>query len=197
MEEILKNSGIIIGAIIVYLAPKVEQYLKNRSKKKCFVDNISIDCDINRELLYFVNTYKACRACIIDYSNGSSNYAGLPFNHFTMTYEEVSINTPRVKDSLQKIPLSSVASMLLALEKSSDGYIKATDVDDNEKTTITHRSFGIKTTYNFKIGNSLIDGVVAIAWDDNYEDLDPSKIIDIKARIARIMALRNSIKKHD
>jgi hypothetical protein len=87
--------------------------------------------------------------------------------------------------------------MLLSLEKSIDGYVKATDIDDNEKIAITHRSYGIKTAYNFKIGNSLIDGVVSIVWDNDYEDLDHSKIIDIKARIARILALRNSIKKHD
>ena len=195
-EKALENIGVIIGGFIIYVAPKIESYLKKRKKSSHFSSNLEVSQEILKELDHIVVRLDASRVCIIDYHNGTSNYAGVPFNFASMSYEAHDPNVSPILSKFQCVPISPLVNMLLKLNTSSEGYIKSTNSDQDHDLSILHRVHGTVCSYNFKIGPSLVDGVLSINWNNSEVNLQPDEIDDIMVSIYRIKALISKIKKH-
>jgi hypothetical protein len=195
-EKALENIGVIIGGIIIYVAPKIESFLKKRVKRSSFVSNLEVAKDIAQELDHLVVKLDASRVCIIDYHNGTSNYAGIPFNFASMSYEARDPNVYPILPTFQSVPISPMVKMLLSLNESKDGYVKTTDSGPDQDLNILHKVHGTQCSYNFKIGPNLVDGVLSINWNTRHADLDKSEVDDVKVSIYRIKALLEKIKKH-
>ena len=195
-EKALENIGVIIGGIIIYVAPKIESFLKKRVKRSSFVSNLEVAKDIAQELDHLVVKLDASRVCIIDYHNGTSNYAGIPFNFASMSYEARDPNVYPILPTFQSVPISPMVKMLLSLNESKDGYVKTTDSGPDQDLNILHKVHGTQCSYNFKIGPNLVDGVLSINWNTRHADLDKSEVDDVKVSIYRIKALLDKIKKH-
>lgn len=195
-EKALENIGIIIGGVIIYVAPKIESFLKKRVKKSSFVSNLEVAKDIAQELDHLVIKLDASRVCIIDYHNGTSNYAGIPFNFASMSYEARDPNVYPILPTFQSVPISPMVKMLLSLNESKDGYVKTTDSGPDQDLNILHKVHGTQCSYNFKIGPNLVDGVLSVNWNTRHADLEKSEIDEVKVSIYRIKALLEKIKKH-
>ena len=195
-EKALENIGVIIGGIIIYVAPKIESFLKKRVKRSSFVSNLEVAKDIAQELDHLVVKLDASRVCIIDYHNGTSNYAGIPFNFASMSYEARDPNVYPILPTFQSVPISPMVKMLLSLNESKDGYVKTTDSGPDQDLNILQKVHGTQCSYNFKIGPNLVDGVLSINWNTRHADLDKSEVDDVKVSIYRIKALLEKIKKH-
>ena len=112
-----------------------------------------------------------------------------------MRYEDCDSNTKSIIKEYQNIPCSIINDMLIRLEKSSLGYIVATDDINytlNEDTVITHKMYGITQAYNFRIGNSLIYGALTLSLTNGRITLSEEDILDIKAAIQKIFLLKNN-----
>jgi len=195
-QKALENIGVIIGGIIIYVAPKIESFLKKRVKKSSFVSNLEVAKDIAQELDHLVVKLDASRVCIIDYHNGTSNYSGIPFNFASMSYEARDPNVYPILPTFQSVPISPMVKMLLSLNESKNGYVKTTDSGPDQDLNILHKVHGTQCSYNFKIGPNLVDGVLSINWNTRHADLDKSEIEDVKVSIYRVKALLEKIKKH-
>lgn len=195
-QDALKNIGIIIGASIVYLAPKIEKWYKLKNKKGSFAETLEISVRIQKELDFLCARLSSSRIAILDYHNGTSTYSGLPFNFCSMSYEALDVTTKSIINDFQGIPINPIVNMLLELEKSPVGFVSVTDVDSDRDIAITQRTYGVKTAYNFKISSSVTDGVLSIVWVDDYTKLSDYQLEEIYVSLRKIDSERKKIKKH-
>lgn len=195
-SKALENIGVIIGGCIIYVAPKIETFLKKKKKGSNFVSNLKVAEQISKELDHVLVKVGASRVSVIEYHNGTSSYAGIPFNFASMSYEAHDPNIYPMVNEFQAIPISPMVNMLLELNKSSDGYIRTTNQDQDKDMNILQRVYGTICSYNFKMGLSISEGVLSISWNNKMVNLSQEDIDDIKVSIYRIRSLTAKIKKH-
>jgi hypothetical protein len=99
-----------------------ESHILKATKRKTISPEI---IKILSELLLNVN---GDRALLFEYSNGTSNLAGLPFVFINATSEVLSINTKSVASIYQRFNISLLADFLLNLENES--YFYASDIEE-------------------------------------------------------------------
>lgn len=86
--------------------------------------------EIMQELSRLVNSTHADRAILWEFSNGSSNLAGLPFLFLNATAEVLSYGTVSAAHIYQKINISLLAPFIEELE--GQGYYFIKDVEDEK-----------------------------------------------------------------
>lgn len=194
MEQLAQAFGYALGAAILLVGKNlfdlVFKYIKQKKINTIFKRSINTSAIINEELSIIRDKFGFSRVSLIDYHNGTENFKGLSFKNVSMRNEVVDIKTSRMIGEFQNIPCSIVADMLVKLEESKKGYVVVGD-DGDDQTSITHRMYGVKQSYNFKLGKTLVDGVVSCAFTDNKYDLTQDEIIEIKAIVQKIYLLRN------
>jgi hypothetical protein len=194
MEQLAQAFGYALGAAILLVGKNlfdlVFKYIKQKKINTIFKRSINTSSIINEELSIIRDKFGFNRVSLIDYHNGTENFKGLSFKNASMRNEVVDVRTSRIISEFQNIPCSIVADMLIKLEESKKSYIVVGDNGDDQ-TSITHRMYGVKQAYNFKLGKTLVDGVVSCAFTDNKCDLTQDEIIEIKAIVQKIYLLRN------
>ena len=88
----------------------------------------NISPEITKVLSNLILETNSDRALLLEFSNGTSNLAGLPFLFISATSESLSVGTVSVAQSYQRINVSLFANFLLDLEDKS--YIIVNDVED-------------------------------------------------------------------
>lgn len=193
MEQLFQAVGYATGAALLFLGKKlfdtVYEYVKKRKANRMFTQSVQVSAKINQELSTIRDKFGFNRVSLIDYHNGTENFKGLSFKNASMRNEVIDIRTRPLISEFQNIPCSIVADMLVKLEESKKNYIVVTDQGDSE-TAITHRMFGVKKAYNFKLGKTLVDGVISCVYTENDHDLSEEDILDIKASLQRIFLIR-------
>ena len=91
---------------------------KGTSKRK------NISPNITKILSDLIVESGADRAMLFEFSNGSSNLAGLPFLFINATSESLSVGTPAISWTYQKFNVSLFANFILELEDKSYFYAK-------------------------------------------------------------------------
>ena len=194
MENLLDSMAYLVGATFLILCKAVFDYIVKTIKKRdiggIFHRSMKQAVLINQELASLRDKYEFNRASLIDYHNGVSSFQGVSFKNASMRNEMTDINTKSIIKDFQNIPCAILATMLIELENSPEGYSITTDDMDNE-TAITYRMYGIKKAYNFKVGKSLTEGVVSLLLNEGNIDLTPEDIKDIKGHIQRIRLIRS------
>jgi hypothetical protein len=195
-SKALENIGVIIGGCIIYVAPKIETYFKKKKKGSNFISNLKVSEQISKELDHILVKYGASRVSVIEYHNGTSSYAGIPFNFASMSYEAHDPNIYPMLGEFQAVPISPMVNMLLTLNNSTAGYIRTTDQDSDKDMNIIQKVYGTICSYNFKMGVNISEGVLSISWNNKLANLTQDDIDDIKVSIYRIRSLTSKIKKH-
>lgn len=110
------------------------------------------------------------RALLFEFSNGTSNLAGLPFLFVNATSESLSYNTTSVASLYQRINISLVANFIIELE--NENYIYASDIEEikmkfpfiynfmkpnNVKSLLFYSIYGIHDTLGFIVLTSTND----------------------------------------
>ena len=183
----------LAAATLLILCKAVFDYIVKIIKKRdiggIFHRSMKQAVLINQELASLRDKYEFNRASLIDYHNGVSSFQGVSFKNASRRNEMTDINTKSIIKDFQNIPCAILATMLIELENSPDGYSVTTDDMDNE-TAITYRMYGIKKAYNFKVGKNLTEGVVSLLLNEDNVNLTPEDIKDIKGYIQRIRLIR-------
>ena len=183
----------LAAATLLILCKAVFDYIVKIIKKRdiggIFHRSMKQAVLINQELASLRDKYEFNRASLIDYHNGVSSFQGVSFKNASMRNEMTDINTKSIIKDFQNIPCAILATMLIELENSPEGYSVTTDDMDNE-TAITYRMYGIKKAYNFKVGKNLTEGVVSLLLNEDNVNLTPEDIKDIKGYIQRIRLIR-------
>jgi len=194
MENLLTAGGYLIGATILILCKAlfdlVIRQIRKRDMGGIFHRSMKQAVLINQELASLRDKYEFNRVSLIDYHNGINSFQGVSFKNASMRNEMTDINTKSIIKEFQNIPCSIIATMLINLENSPDGYSITTDDMDNE-TAITYRMYGIKKAYNFKVGKNLTEGVVSLFLNEHNVDLSTEDINDIKGHIQKIRLIRS------
>jgi hypothetical protein len=118
---------------------------------------------------------KACadRALVFEYSNGTSNLAGLPFLFASAAAEVTSAGTSPVALQYQKINLSLVSKFLSGLEK--EGYVYIEDLEsvkeeypvmyafmkpNNVKSALFYAIHGVDEVVGFIVATTIHDRIL-------------------------------------
>lgn len=96
---------------------------KNATKKR---KNIIIE--VSKVLSDLILDTGANRALLFEFSNGTSNLAGLPFLFVNATSESVSLGTPSVVSSYQRLNICLMAEFIFELE--TKGYYHVDNIED-------------------------------------------------------------------
>lgn len=191
MDKMYEALGTIIGTIIIFLlSSPVIKKIKNSITKNRFGKRLEVDEEINKVLFELRSTYGFNRASLIEYHNGTTSLGGFGFKNATMRNELTDEITKPIILEFQNIPCSLVASMLVDLEKSPNGYIVVNDDYHDDGIKITHRMYGVKQAWNFRLSTSLVDGCVSLISTNDDIQLTDGDILDIKAKCQRILLLK-------
>lgn len=192
--EILDSIAYLLGATVLILCKAVFDYIVRTIKKRdiggIFHRSMKEAVLINQELASLRDKYDFNRVSLIDYHNGVQSFQRISFKNASMRNEMTDVSTKPIIKEFQNVPCSILATMLIDLENSPDGYSITTDDMDNE-TAITYRMYGIKKAYNFKVGKNLTEGVVSLFLNEHNVDLSTEDINDIKGHIQKIRLIRS------
>jgi hypothetical protein len=180
--------------LVSFFMPVYYKKWKDTKKIKFFNKSLDVDTEIKKIIAAVRVKHGFNRSSIVDYHNGTTSLGGFSFKNSSMRYEDCDEHTKYISMEFQNIPCSIITDMLLRLERSEKGYVSVTD-DQNEtsdeQSVITHRMYGIRQAYNFRIGTSLIYGCLSLVSTDQKIRLSEDDIIDIKAACQKIFLLRN------
>lgn len=191
MDKMYEALGTIIGTMVIFLlSSPVIKKIKNSRTRNGFGKRLEVDDEINKVLFELRSTYGFNRASLIEYHNGTTSLAGFGFKNATMRNESTDEITKPIILDFQNIPCSLVASMLVDLEKSPKGYVVIGDDYHDDVIKITHRMYGVKEEWNFRLGGSLVDGCVSLISTGDNISLSNEDILDIKAKCQRILLLK-------
>lgn len=194
-NSIYQALGYIIGAALLLVGKSifdnVFKYIKKRKANNIFKKSISTSSQINEQLSTIRDIYGFNRVSLIDYHNGTENFKGLSFKNASMRNEVIDVKTKPIISEFQNIPCSIMADTLIKLEESKLGYVISSDQGDLP-TAITNKMFGIKHSYIFKLGKTLVDGAVNCVFTDEINNLSTDEILEIRAIIQRIYLIRNN-----
>jgi hypothetical protein len=84
--------------------------------------------------------------------------------------------------------------MLKELKDTKDGYVVVDDESAVEETAIAQRMFGVRQSYNFRIGEGLIDGVLCCAFTKDARYFEHEDILELKAAAKKIFLIKNKHK---
>ena len=139
-----------------------EKHLKGTIKRK------NISPEITRILSDLLVDTGGDRALLFEFSNGTSNLAGLPFLYINATSESLSYGTSSVAHIYQRVNISLVADFIIELENMS--YFYAKDIDDvkdkypflynflkpnNVKSMLFYCIYGVDDTIGFIVLTSI------------------------------------------
>lgn len=191
MEKLYEAIGTILGALIIFLisSPIISHIKKSRLKSR-FGKRLQADDEINKILSELRSTYGFNRASLIEYHNGISSLADFGFKHATMTNESTDDFTKPIILGFQSIPCSLIANMLMELEKAPRGYVVVHDDYPDEGIKITHRMYGMKESWYFRLGSSLVGGTLVLTSTSSRIDLTEDDILDIKAKCQKILLIK-------
>ena len=134
-----------------YVEAKLIESKKNHSIGSARRKKVSIK--INKVLSDLVVDTNADRALLFEFSNGTSNLAGLPFLFISATSESISPGTASVSHLYQRINISLFAKFIVDLERS--GYYFTEDIcsDKNELPSLYNflKSTGVKSIMFYSI----------------------------------------------
>jgi hypothetical protein len=122
---VIKNFPDYIKKIFISHTLDVERIHAEASKhRKLIVPKIQ------EELKEVVKAAKCDRALLLEFSNGTSNYVGLPFLFATATVEVTAPKVPTVSEFYQRLNVSLFSDFISVLEEK--GYVDISKIEDIE-----------------------------------------------------------------
>ncbi len=185
MEDLGKEIGVIIAAVLIGFGKDLTEWLKNKFSKKTdmFTDSLKYDILINEELDRLKYTYGFNRVAVIDYHNGSTSYDGVSFSYSSMTHERTN-NADSIITRFQKIPIGPISNWLQDLDQNSAGFSMVDS--DNSSLGIIQEAWGSLRVFSFKLGERISKGTLVCSFTHYKEDLDDAALIDCKATAYKI-----------
>ena len=145
METITMITTIIVALITAVFGPIAVTWartkLEKKNEKTPMAEALEVSKLINDQLENLMTELKCDRVWIAQFHNGGNFYpTGKSIQKFSICYELVNIDTPRVQQTFQNIPVSLFPRVLSKIYK--DGEIEILNAESEEN------SFGIDALTN-------------------------------------------------
>jgi hypothetical protein len=194
----LISIGIVVGGVVVALAPTISDWWKNKSRDifNRFDKNVKIRLKIKETTKEILNRFQAQRVVIFNYHNGDYSKSGIPFDYVSIIYETTDSNTTPIMQNFQKLPISLFTTMLNDIvDNQSVGYLKHCIDEENidEETKQQMIAYGTHTVYHFIFSNQAKDGVISVNFVRNHK-LDEEEINWMRYKTKELYRLQMSIK---
>lgn len=191
MDKLWEALGAVIAGVILH--SPIKKWIEKINIKR-FRQSVEMTTEVNSIILEIRSIYGFNRVSIIDYHNGTTSFGGFSFKCATMTFESADTSTRPLISEFRNVPCSIISTMLVNLEKSETGYFlfDATS-DKRSESAVTHKMFGVKKAYNFRIGPSLIHGCLSCVVTENSKHdvvLSDQDLLYIRAQCQKILLLR-------
>ena len=195
MDSTLAAAIVGGGALIFVEIGKVviKYYEKKNQRKKANNDlNRATDNDVLIKSICaeIIERFGFNRVSVVGYHNGVQTMDGISLKKCSMIQEVTDGYTDQIIGEFQNIPCSIAAEMLKELKETPDGYVIADDESAVEETAIHQRMFNVRQSYNFRIGEGLIDGVLCCAFTGQTRIFEHEEILELKAYAKRIFVIK-------
>ena len=145
METITMITTIVVALITAVFGPIAVAWARSKFEKKAeqtpMAEALEVSKLINDQLENLMNDLDCDRVWIAQFHNGGNFYpTGKSIQKFSICYELVTIETPRVQQTFQNIPVSLFPKVLNKIYK--DGEIEILNAESEEN------SFGIDALTN-------------------------------------------------
>lgn len=193
----------LVGVIFTYTTSKIEQWHDKKKEKKAERDRagnldytLKYNNDIQKsikEVLIQIQGYTECsRASLYSYHNGTTSHYGYSMNFISMVEEKTDGIVVPLIDTFQKIPAAIFRPILEKIDESEEGYvaIRKGSIDDIDQIMDKYQN---TVCYDFKVGNSVWEGVVELAWVNKSVTLSESEVDHVQELVNNIADLQRKL----
>ena len=96
-------------------------------------------------------------------------------------------------DNFQAVPAATFRSLLNKIDSSQDGFALFIRDEGSEEENRIHNKFQTNVSYNFKVGNSIWEGVVSLNWINVNRYLTQSEIDHVKELVENVSNLQKQL----
>lgn len=192
-----------VGIALLYAGIEAIHEFSDRRKKKREKEempkikdnNAKIRIDIYN-ILIEIRAYSGCnRVDIFEFSNGKYTHGGISLESINCTSEAVDNTTKGMINDFRDMPIANMLGTINLINESLDGWIRFDDHSDDELSNKRRRYWGIKASYNFRITETIWDGMVGLHWVGEYATLTKEEINYILVLIERVRILMSKLVK--
>lgn len=194
----------IVGSLSTWGMSKLEEANERRKEKKKESDKIAnMDSTLKhnnevqrgiKEILVQIQAYTECsRASLYNYHNGTKTHYGYSMNFVSMVEEKTDGIVAPLLDTLQKVPAAIFRPILERVDNSEDGHISIRREDLNEEDRLLMDKYQNKVCYHFKVGNSVWEGVVELAWVNKSMSLSEVEVSHVQRLVENISDLQRKL----
>lgn len=186
-QDLLNTFGTIIGATLLLCGQELIKWIKARRKLSHAAENMIKTLDSSSRIQDCLDELRHIVQCdrihVMEYSNGNTSLVGNSFKNYSIRYESVNpIYAPVMKD-YQNVPVGQYSELLKDIQRFGYKYI---GFDDDSAIGRLHRTYGIKSSYKFRIGDHIVNGSVSLAWHNEDYKMTPKQISIVKDYIVKI-----------
>lgn len=192
------------GVIAAYITSKIEDRReKNRLKKEEAkkMDNMDATLKHNNEIqrnikdvLIQIQGYTECsRASLYNYHNGTKTHYGYSMNFVSMVEEKTDGIVVPLIDTFQKVPAALFRPILERVDESDTGHVVVRIEDLNEEDRLIMDKYQNSVCHHFKVGNSVWEGVVELAWVNKKGILSEGEVDHVQALVNNISDLQRRL----
>ena len=184
--------GTLIGAILLLFGQEFLKWCKERRKLKDapkeMLKTLTKSAAIQDCLDELRHTVKCDRVHIIQYSNGNTDLTGDSFKNYSIRYESVNPIYAPVYMQYQNVPVGQYSELLKTIQQKGYTYI---GYHDDSNIGRLHRTYGIHSSYKFRLGNHIVNGSLSLAWHNEDVKLTEKQLGVVKDYVVKIHELMN------
>ena len=200
-KEVLSKFGtyLMASAFFGYYTFKgaIKKWQEKRKQLQSFkqgdiTNNGKISIDI---IVAKIQAYTGCsRVNVFLYHNGVKDKEGVCFNFVTATSESCGIGIESIWNQFQNRQIEPEFRVIINnISNTKDGYLKVNAVDQVGEQRLQQKKYGIVTSYNFKLGKSVWEGVLTLSWINTGGSLTDEQIENIRVYVAEIKAIKETM----
>lgn len=195
-----------VTVLTTYFLNKIEESRAKRKEKKAEKSKInkleavlSKNNEIQRgikELLIQIQGYSECsRASLLSYHNGTKTHYEYSMNFVSMVEEKTDGIVAPLLDTIQRVPAAMFRPVIDRVEEAEEGHLVVRKEDMDEEGRLLMDRYQNSVCYYFKVGNSVWEGVVELAWVNKKMTLSDEEVNHIQNLVNNISNLQRSLVK--
>lgn len=193
----------LVTVVTTYFLNKWEEAKERKKEKKKEEIKIStIDSTLRhnnevqrniKEILVQMQGYTECsRASLLSYHNGLKTHYEYSMNFVSMIEEKTDGIVAPIIDSFQRLPAAMFRPVIDRVEAGNEHIVVLSDETVGEERLLMDK-YQNKSCYYFKVGNSVWEGVVELAWVNKNSILSPAEIDHVQNLVNNISNLQRKL----
>jgi hypothetical protein len=195
---------VLVTIVANFLLQEIKSYYEKRKETKAEVDksskvdaNLRHNNDIQRkikETLIQIQGYTECsRASLYNYHNGIKTHYEYCMNFMSMVEEKTDGIVVPLIDTMQRVPAAIFRPVIDRVDNADSGHVMIRKEDLAEEDRAIYDRYQNRTCYYFKVGNSVWEGVVELAWVNKHMQLSDDEVHHVQGLVNVISDLQRSL----